>query len=259
MLQSPVWRLCSPHRFIKGRLHSPAVVSVLLKTWSVVQVDKKGHDSLTAGVQQEWATEWQQRGRNPLLRHSAGIKGREQTCALTHWQTANQLQLGDSWDDPSPRQDEAIRRVNHLQSKNMICPSDAPVCVAATPSACPPGIHLQLNLFPSTTNSYLFPVHHINSRKLLCVIPCALWSCCLCWLPTGTNTFSQHYRSVSQLLQQNSLLYSVPVCRKIANSSFLTKGNLGKELPWVNWNHCHRLLERHALLLHVSQQTSHFH
>lgn len=142
-------RLHFPHRFIEVRLHSLSVVSVLLKTRSVVQVDKKGHDSLTAGVQQEHATERQQRGRNPLLRHSAGaqIKGREQMCASIHWQTANQLQVEDSWDDPGPKQDEAIRRVNHLQNKNMICLSDAPACVAATPSAYPPGIHLQLIFF----------------------------------------------------------------------------------------------------------------
>lgn len=49
------------------------------------------------------------------------------------------------------------------------------------------------------------------------------------------------------------------MCREIANSSFLTKWNLGKELPWINRNHCHLLLEQHSLLLHVSQQTSHFH
>lgn len=64
-------------------------------------------------------------------------------CALIPWQTANQLQLGDNWGDPSPKQDEEIQRVNHLQNKNMICPSDAPACVAVTPPAYPPGIHLQ--------------------------------------------------------------------------------------------------------------------
>lgn len=96
MLRSPMQRLHFPQRFTKARLHNPSVVSVLLKTQSVVQVDKKGHDSLTAGVQQERATERQRHGGNPLLRHSPGaqIKDREQTRGLI--QTANQLQLGDS-------------------------------------------------------------------------------------------------------------------------------------------------------------------
>jgi len=37
-------RLHLPHRFLKIRLYDRSVVSVLLKTWSIVQADKKRHD-----------------------------------------------------------------------------------------------------------------------------------------------------------------------------------------------------------------------
>lgn len=142
MLWSPMQRLRFAHRFIKSRLHSPSVVSVLLKTRRVVQVDKKGHDSLTAGVQQERATERQQRSGNPLLRHSPGerIKGREQTCSDTPanskpTQTGRQLMWSPSKTRRSDMESE------HLQNMNVICSSDAPACAAAIPFARPPGIH----------------------------------------------------------------------------------------------------------------------
>lgn len=84
----PAQRLHLPHRF----LYNPSIVSVLLKTWSIVQVDKKRHDRSDSRC---WgrmrAIEWQRAQRERFTQALTWvlIKGREQARDLIRRQTAN--------------------------------------------------------------------------------------------------------------------------------------------------------------------------
>lgn len=66
LLSVPMQRPHFPQRFLKIRLYNPSVMSVLLKTWSIVQVDKKRHDmfdSRCSGRMCAIKWQWAQRER----------------------------------------------------------------------------------------------------------------------------------------------------------------------------------------------------